>query len=175
MTQGASGEALRELHDVVVPSQVSLMPATVAWGVVLATLLLAAAYWGWRWWRRWQRDSYRRDALGELSAIEARLGSSETRAAALAALPTLAKRVALCASPRAEIASLSGEAWLSALDTSWPGTGFAEGAGRLLPTLAYAPGAELAALTDAEIAQCVTLLREWIVRHHGVGQQGGAQ
>ena len=66
----------------------------------------------------------------------------------------LARRSLLAVRPRAEVASLNGEAWLRALDAASDGRQFTRGAGRLLARGPYerAPSAtpdELRGVLDA--------------------------
>ncbi len=160
-----SADALAGLHDVVAPGPVSLLPATPAWLVVLALLVLVAA-WGGRRTLRWHRSNlYRREAAAVLRGIEIRLGSPATRPAALAELPVLVKRVVLEVAPRDEVASLSGQPLLELLDRTWKGAAFGAGPGLLLPEIAYGTPDRVAAIPPAEIDALVSLLRGWIPGH----------
>ena len=87
--------------------------APVGWCVLVLLLL----WLGWRFWKRWQANAYRREALRELGEIET----------APERLPELLKRVALVAYPRAEVAELSGDAWLGFLDGTLGSTDFTSG------------------------------------------------
>ena len=71
--------------------------------------------------------------------LEHALEKDESRPAAVAEIPVLVKGIALAFGPRSEVASLTGDAWLQFLDRSYGGSGFTEGPGRLLPTIAYRP------------------------------------
>jgi hypothetical protein len=141
------------------------MPQTIGWYMVLGLILLAAgrlAYWLLR--RRW-RNRYRRSALAELDLIEHDLQRQDRRAQALAAIPVLLKRTALSAYPRATVASLAGDAWLSFLDHTMGATAFADGEGRVLCELAYAPGLRLAQVPEESIRGVLRLARRWISDH----------
>ena len=162
---GVPSAALERLHESPLPDPVSWMPQTIGWYMVLGLILLAAgrlAYWLLR--RRW-RNRYRRSALAELDCIEHDLQRQDRRAESLAAIPDLLKRAALSAYPRAEVASLGGDAWLSFLDRSMASTGFANGDGRLLCELAYAPGSRLSQVPDESIRGVLRLARRWISTH----------
>lgn len=158
-------EALAALHDVVAPEQVSLFPATPAWLVVFALLVVALARVALWLFRRWRQNLYRREAAAELRRIEARLTSHETREAALADLPVLVKRVALHFASRDKVAPLSDSPWLEFLVRTWKGAAFRAGPGRLLPEIAYATPARLAGISPADVDALVSLLREWIPAH----------
>ena len=157
--------ALAGLHGDVVPQPVSLFPATPAW-LVVAAVFLAVLAWGLvRVLQQRRRNLYRREAAAELRGIEARLGSTTTREAALAELPVLVKRVALHLAPREEVAALSGPSWLAFLDRTWKGNAFRAGPGGLLPEIGYGTPARLAAIRPAEVEGLLALLRAWLRGH----------
>ena len=162
---GIPSAALERLRESALPDPVSWMPHTAGWYVLLGLILLAAgrfAYWGLR---RHGRNRYRRAALAELDLIEHDLQRQDRRAEALAAVPVLLKRTALSVYPRAAVASLAGDAWLSFLDRTMGATGFAHGEGRVLCEWAYAPGSLLARLPDESIRGVLRLARRWISDH----------
>ena len=119
--------------------------------------------------RRRIANRYRREALDALAVIESDVRVREVRAEALARLPELLKRVALSAVSRADVASLTGERWLSFLDTGYDGDGFTRGPGRLLPTLAYRSSDSLEAISHQEACDLVELARLWIGSHDLAG------
>lgn len=166
------GDALAGLHDVVAPEPVSLLPATPAWLVVAALLIVGLAWLAIRALRRHRRNHYRREAVVELRGIESRLGSAATREAALVELPVLVKRVALELAPRDEVAALSGAAWLAFLDRTWEGAAFAAGPGRLLPEIAYGTPTRLATMPHADVDALVALLERWIPGHRPPNRGG---
>ncbi len=169
--QAVEVPALEGLHDIVVPEAVSWVPQTAGWyGLALGVAALGA--WGfWVAYRRYRSNRYRRAALAALAEIEQRVSGGlepAERGRALADLPALLKRTALGAGSRRDIASLSGDAWLAYLDHAYGGTGFSDGPGRLLPTLAYAPPVRWNELAEAELSALIALTRTWIRRHRAV-------
>lgn len=133
------------MHDLLLPSPVSLWPATPAWAV-LGGLLLALLLWlAWLTWRAWHRRAYRREALRALDAAQ-----TPGEAAALL------KRTALAAWPRAEVAALSGESWARFLRRTAPRAHLTEDAARNLSALAYVPA----------MAEGVGAAARLWVRHH---------
>jgi hypothetical protein len=152
----ATLDALKELP---LPPAIPYIPQTIGW-VILAGILLLLIFWGlWRRHKRRLANRYRVEALAELNQIERELG---TQPAVAARLPVLIKRVALTCAPRADIASLSGDAWLQWLDASLPQAGFLGAPGKLIPALAYGnPGAE-----SHELHALLALTRRWIREHH---------
>jgi len=160
---------LEGLHDIVVPEAVAWVPQTAGWYLLEVGVLAIVARGLYALYRRHRANRYRRTALDQLAAIEAlvSVGDPEPaqRGRALADLPALLKRTALGAGARRDIASLTGDAWLAYLDDAYGGTGFSDGPGRLLPTLAYASPARWSDLPRADAAALIRLTRTWIRRH----------
>jgi len=119
---------LAQLRDIQSPD-VSLMPAAGWWmlllGVALVTLLL------FRFYKRYQRRGWQREARASLARLRAEAGKSPV-SQSLSATSKLVRRVVLAARPREEVASLEGEAWLDALDDICGKPLFKSGFGQLL-------------------------------------------
>jgi Domain of unknown function (DUF4381) len=145
---------LDRLHDVIVPPPVPWWPPAPGWVVVGFLLALVLVYWLIRGVRHWQSNSYRREALELL----------ETAHSSGAELATLIKRVALSVYPRARVASLTGEKWLTFLDQTGRTDAFTKGSGRWIARLAYEPQLS-ASLPDAERRGLIAAVRHWITRH----------
>jgi uncharacterized protein DUF4381 len=158
----ATTEALAALQELPLPPPISYRPQTIGWVLIGALMLVATVYVTWRWWRRWQANAYRREALRAMADVERRLASPETHTAAAHALPALVKRTALACTARERVARLSEDEWLAFLDRTCPPGGFAAGPGRWLPRLAYEAGAEPSAL---ELNDLTRLVRRWIEKH----------
>lgn len=165
---GVSPPGLEKLHEIALPAPVSWMPHTIGWYAIFGLIFLAVGGWGYRRLRRFLGNRYRRLALAELAVIEGDLARPGKRAGALAALSVLIRRTALTAFPRSEVAALSGERWLVFLDRTMDGKGFAEGEGRLLSELPYAPASRLEALPEAAIGELLRLARCWITTHAAI-------
>jgi hypothetical protein len=101
--------SLDRLHDIVPPAAVPWWPPAPGWYVVLAIILIIAAVFAVRAWRRWWANAYRRQALRELAS-----------APDAATIASLLRRTALAESPRPEIACLGGDAWLEWLSKRSP-------------------------------------------------------
>lgn len=138
---------LDELAEPVAPPPVPLTPQTAGWAVLAAMLAVALlALIAWRV-RRWRANAYRRAALAELA----------TAGEDPAAIALVLRRTALAAWPRAEVAGLSGEAWLAFLDRSGGQPGFVEGPGRALLDAPYRSGPPQPGLAP--------LAARWVRRH----------
>ena len=93
--------SLANLRDIVTPPPVPWWPPAPGWWFLLSALGLIAVLVAVHGWRRWRADAYRRAALRELCAAES-----------VASIAELLKRAALAASPRTQVASLTGSAWV---------------------------------------------------------------
>lgn len=160
--------SLENLRGIALPAPVPWWPPAPGWWILAAGLLAAGGLAAWRQWRHYRANAYRREARRQLDAIGRRVeaGMSDGAAAELAAV---LKRAALAAYPRAQVASLTGAAWLAFLDRTGRTTAFSSGPGRWLGQWAYAgrpphpPSSLKAAL---EVA------RRWVAHHD---QPGGPQ
>lgn len=142
---------LANLRDLALPPPVAWWPLPVGWRIVAAGTLAIAAIALLRLWRHYRADSYRRAALRELAALPPTAGAS--------VIAELLKRAALAAYPRAEVAGLSGGAWLDFLDRSGGTSDFTAGAGRALPDAACGAARPF---DQAAVTACV---RRWIKGH----------
>ena len=143
-------ELIDLLEPVPAPPSVPLTPQTPGW-IILGVVLAVAIYYGLRWGlRKYWQNAYRRAALKELEASEADP----------AVIANILRRTALAAYPRQTVASLNGSHWLEFLDRTYPGSGFASGAGRVLQ---YAPYRDCG--SDAALEN---LARDWIKRHRQI-------
>lgn len=158
--------SLVDLHDIVVPEPVSWMPATTAWYVLAAAVVVGLVWAFIVERRRYRANRYRREALARMDAIDAALTDPAQRPEALASLPTITKQVVLAFSPREEVARLSGEPWLAYLDSTYEDDAFSNGPGRLLPRIAYGSSESRARIPAAEVDELSAMLRAWIKGHH---------
>jgi hypothetical protein len=145
---------LANLHDIVLPPQVSFWPPALGEQILTAALLVALLIGLTKWIAHYRRDAYRRAALRELDAIAAPFDS----AAALRVSAVL-KRAALVAFPREEVAPLSGGAWLVFLDRTAAPPAFTTGPPSVLPAIA------LGMTQDTDGEAILRAARFWIRRH----------
>jgi len=120
---------LDKLHDFYRPPPPSWRPQTIGWYVVFVVCALLLLWLAVHLVRQWNANRYRREALKELTHSKA------------VELSSLLKRTALCAWPRQEVAALSGEAWLTFLDTSAGRPLFAEPPANRIEDFALQPAA----------------------------------
>ena len=55
--------SLQNLNDIVVPGPVGWWPLAPGWYVLGAIAFIACLVLAFRWWRRWQGNRYRRQAM----------------------------------------------------------------------------------------------------------------
>ncbi|WP_085694139.1 MULTISPECIES: DUF4381 domain-containing protein [unclassified Pseudomonas] len=187
---------IAQLKELGLPAPVSYAPQTWGWWALLALLLAAAALIGFRRYRQWQRNRYRREALLRLAQLRSR--SDDLRA--LRELPELLKRVALSMPVPARKTHLAGAGLpgkrtvhsASVLSERTPSRAspLPQGPAALgdrewqrfleqhcasplppdfshrLGQLAYAPDTVLQALPEAQRQTLFDLCQTWVERHH---------
>jgi Domain of unknown function (DUF4381) len=150
------------LIDIPLPQPVSLLPQTWPSRVAIALLLAAAIAAVWRILHQRHVNRYRREALAELGRIEQSFDADKAPAELVTRLAVLVRRTALAAFPRERIAPLAGPAWLSFLDSTYDGSEFSEGPGRLLASAPY----QRIAPDGGEVRSLAAVVRRWIRGHH---------
>lgn len=149
---------LSNLRDIVLPPTVSYWPPAPGWWIVAAALLALLALFFARQLIRHRHDAYRRAALKELAALPAPLDAEGAQS-----LSAILKRAALVAFPRAEVAGLTGIAWLRFLDTTGRMQAFESGPAAPLPQIA------LGASVPSDDRAIRNAARDWIRRHRAAG------
>ncbi|MEP3048842.1 MAG: DUF4381 domain-containing protein [Roseibium sp.] len=134
------------LEPVPEPAPISMVPQTVGWLWLGLGVLVVLGMIIWRIWTYRKTTAYRREALAEL-----KLKSDP------ASIAHLLRRTALAAYPRVKVASLTGSDWLSFLDTSYGGTEFSNGPGRVIADSPY--------MRRVETQDLTSLARIWIKTH----------
>lgn len=145
---------LRDLH---LPDAVGWWPLAPGWWGVIVVAAAALAYLGWRWHRAWWRNAPRRHALRELARLEAAYLEHRDPVMLARELSSLLRRGMLAYAPRAEVAGLTGEAWLRWLDQGMSVPYFHTEGGRRLLTLPYRhPDGDF---SDVDIGALVSAVR----------------
>ncbi len=125
---------LRDLH---LPVPVGWWPLAPGWWFLILLATLAIAYGLARAYQRRQRNAARRYALRELARFEAEYLEHNDPVTLGKQLSQLLRRGMLAYAPRAEIAGLTGEAWLRWLDRGMPLPYFHTEGGKSLLQLPY--------------------------------------
>lgn len=146
------------LRDIHLPAAVAWWPPAPGWWLLL--LLVVALTAGiLAWLRLRMRYRLRKASMAQLERILTEYQREADTAELTKQLSTLLRRVALSRYPRADVASLTGSAWLAFLDKAYGGDGFTTGAGRCL---ADAPYRQSPTPGDAEGSQLLALCASWV-------------
>ena len=125
---------LRDLH---LPETIGWWPLAPGWWVLIAMVVAGLAYLAWRWHRAWRFNAPRRCALRELARVEAAYLEHRDPVTLGKQLSELLRRAMLAYAPRADIAGLTGDAWLAWLDRGMPLPYFHTEGGKSLLSLPY--------------------------------------
>ena len=147
------------LRDIHLPEPIGWWPPAPGWWTLLGLLLLLGLLI-WIGRRLLRRNHLRKHALRALEQIADEYRRSRDTTLLAHELSVLLRRLALSLYPRPQVASLTGEDWLSTLDralvTSGREPGFTRGPGRSLLEAPYNPSCQV----DAEAL--LGLTRRWI-------------
>lgn len=144
------------LRDVQIPEAISWWPPAIGWWV-LAVLIPLCFYLVFRLYRRLTRKTALKSAKKYLQALQQDTNLSEQEK--LQALSKLMRRTAISLYPRADVASLVGDAWLQFLDGSLSEPQFTSDIGRLLTEALYRPAMQPQSLTPL-----FTLCANWLAQ-----------
>tara|TARA_R110002096_G_scaffold28985_3_gene87505 strand:- start:2800 stop:3276 length:477 start_codon:yes stop_codon:yes gene_type:complete len=97
---------LDRLNDLVSPPEISWWPLAPGWYVVAIGVLLFVGILGFRAWKEWKVNAYRRAALRELES-----------ASDISTVAEILRRTALMIVPRATVATKAGNAWVDWLES----------------------------------------------------------
>ncbi len=153
-------EALNNLRDITLPTEVSWWPPAPGWWL-LAVLLIIAIIFSIRGLKtRYHRTSILVLAQKERDEIISRYNKNEDSVALMSQLSILLKRYALLCFPEKNIAGLHGEPWQQFIMKQGPNTTDANQVAELLTTSPYKK-------TEAINAETViTYFNHWLEHTH---------
>jgi hypothetical protein len=122
------------LRDIHLPEPVSWWPPAIGWWLLLLGMVLLLGL-GWRAFKLSRTTRAIKQA--KLILGDMRTNSTLTDIEKIKALSLLLRRVCLTYESQNDIASLTGEAWLTHLDQSLPNHPFTTGIGRYLASAPY--------------------------------------
>ncbi len=153
---------LDQLHGLQTPA-VSSLPA-IGWWLV-AALLCAAVYAGWRYQKNHRQRYWFRQAMDEINTIRNN-AEQQSEHVLLARCSVLARKLALVGVPRTTSASLVGERWLQQLDSICGEPVFSDGAGQLLVQAPYQLNPAIEPKQIDEISNALEqLAKQMLIKH----------
>jgi hypothetical protein len=152
------------LNDILIPDSVPLWPPGPAWFVVGALVVAALVWLGWRRYRHYLQNAYRRRALALVDRILVDSRSSDRSPADFVDdVSAILKRVALVSFGRKRVADLSGDGWVKFLNET--GGRFESS---VADTLAREYGRpETSGVSRDDLDQLASASRQWIGHHRG--------
>lgn len=130
-------EAPLPLRDLHLPGEVDWWPLAPGWWFLIAVAVAFAGWAAWRGIRHWRYNAARRHALKLLDRYESEYLEHRDVVRLGKQVSELLRRGMLAYAPRAEVAGLTGEAWLEWLDRDLAVPYFHTDGGRSLLTLPY--------------------------------------
>ena len=149
---------LRDIHAAPLPA---FWPPAPGWWLLAAVLLLVLAVlavWGIRHYRAYRHKRQIMDELDQLSNSY----TKENIPVFITGISTLLRRVALRRYARAQVAPLTGAAWLRFLDDTGGEGEFEKGVGRILEVGPYQSCAG-----EVPAAELLVLARQWVSKNLG--------
>lgn len=144
-----------DLRDIQLPPEPSWWPPAIGWWLLALLLIAGLVVFAVRW-HHYRAERVRRLALAELDALGERCASTPQRLPA--ELSTWLRRVALSVGARRELAGLTGQAWLAALERLSPQSRLTREFRRLL---VEGPYAGKAPASEEELEALLAACREW--------------
>lgn len=138
---------LRGLH---LPEQVGWWPLAPGWWLLIAVLVIATVLLVRAWWQHRAHSAARRRALRQLEESRSAYATHGNPVTLGAEVSELLRRTMLAYAPRAEVAGLTGDAWLAWLDRDLDEPRFRDGPGRSLLELPYRKPESAAADVDID-------------------------
>jgi len=148
--------ALGDFVEVTSPAAISWLPQTPGWLWLGLILLAVLGRYGWKRLRYWYRNRYRREAATRLQ----QLAGGADQGSGLTELNRLLKLTALAAFPREQVASLSGDDWVSFLNHQCSSPPFSTAQGQLLALGTYTASAVESEAWQTLVASCLTWVQE---------------
>lgn len=154
------------LQDIHLAEHAGYWPLAPGWWILILCIPLAI----WMIVRFRQRVSIKKRQV-QIAAMIAPLEQkliTEPSNEVIAELNTLLRQIAVNYYPRSDLASLTGDKWLTFLDTTGETNGFSQGAGKILGSAPYQTGG----LSDFNQIELCRLVVDWANK---IIQKGGHQ
>lgn len=143
------------LKDIHTPAAIGWWPPAIGWWILAILVLLLVGLGVWLYKR-----ATRKTALKTAQALlaEIKLNTEQDGRQKLQSVSALMRRVAISISPRSEVASLTGSAWLAFLDKSATDISFQTGVGQLLAQAPY----QQTTPSQSDISELISLCEDWL-------------
>ncbi len=172
MQMPATANPLDQLKDIHTPDAIGLWPPAIGWYLITALLTAAMVFVAVILWRRWQQNAYRRAALRECDDIEREITAHSDYRTAAIRIATLLKRTALSVFPRAEVAPLSGDAWILFLESKASEARFSIISSQLLIEASFR---ETPPDNQSDVVRLLDEARRWIRKHQRPDRAAGGE
>lgn len=110
----AEMSVVQQLHDIHLPSPVSMWPLAIGWWLLFISLVLML-FIAWKGYAYWMQKRIQRLFLRQCQLIKQQYEQDQNATLALQSLNFLLKKAALHFYPREQVAALHGETWLDFL------------------------------------------------------------
>lgn len=156
-------DPLAQLRDIHLPDPVGIWPPAPGWWIVMLIIVTITLFSVHRFYRHYQRQAFRREAIQRWQALKP-LSQRDETAQYLQALNLLLKQTALSCHSQEQVAHLNGQDWLHFLDNSLGNAksntqAFSQGIGQCL-----ADGPYRQHTTMIELTALHQLAGQWIRR-----------
>ena len=148
--------ALAQLKDIHLPPPISFWPIAPGWILLYFLTCLALGFAVFKWRELKKRHLIINYALTQLTELQTLAQHNPQNVYIAAEISTLIRRTALHYFPRAAIAGLSGQQWLTFLNESGRTTQFTDQVGQLLLDAPYRK-------QQADLTPLFSLVRQWFI------------
>lgn len=154
-------DSLSQLRDIHLPPEPGFWPPAPGWWL-LAGIIIGLIIFGFILFLRWQRRAALRQALFELDGIESRYSTNQNQTQLTINISQLLRRSALTAFPRNQVASLTGEEWLTFLYHTGKSDFFKSPDALILTTGPYQKNDACLCGGSVKASQLIDETRNWI-------------
>ena len=155
----ASGDQspLSKLHEISPPEDISWLPQTLGWQLILLGLVAYGLYRTYLIYDKWLKNAYRRESVKYLNS----LGSEPSD---IVQIPVIIKGAALYGFDREEVSQLGGKDWENWLDKNCAGVSFSGKLTGVLSQLAYSPKPSI---SKEQLDELKSQVSTWVSNHGG--------
>jgi hypothetical protein len=143
---------LRGLH---LPEAISWWPPAIGWWLVTLGVIASLVFLYWCYHRLTRKTAVK---MAKITLVGIQQNSDWDNAQKLRELSILLRRVAISMNPRADVASLTGAAWLRFLDAPLLDSPFSSGIGTMLADAPY----RQFSVSDAQLSELIKLCEHWL-------------